>query len=227
MTLPYSTRLTVPLTISPTRLMYSSYMRSRSASRTFCTMTCLADWAAMRPNSMGGSGSVTKSPSLAASLRACGVLEPDLAAVFLDRLDHFEQAPHARLAGLGVDLDPDIGLGAVAGLGRLLDRVLHRLDDDHAIDRLFAGDGIGDLEQFQSVRANGHLVDLLGGRSSVCRVSVEFDGLDFFIVVDREFVLVELRHVHERVGHHQLGFGQQAPAAGGGWGRCPWARRAA
>jgi hypothetical protein len=66
MTLPYSTRLTRPLTISPTRSLNSSYCRSRSASRTFCTMTCLADWAAMRPKSKGGSGSAMKSPIMAA-----------------------------------------------------------------------------------------------------------------------------------------------------------------
>ncbi|MCY1298726.1 hypothetical protein D9M70_482250 [compost metagenome] len=70
MTLPYSTRLTVPLTISPTRSLNSSNWRSRSASRTFWTMTCLADWAAMRPKSIGGSGSAMKSPSLASGLRS-------------------------------------------------------------------------------------------------------------------------------------------------------------
>ena len=69
MTLPYSTRLTWPLTISPMRSLNSSYWRSRSASRTFWTMTCLADWAAMRPKSMGGSGSAMKSPTWAAGLR--------------------------------------------------------------------------------------------------------------------------------------------------------------
>ncbi len=55
----------MPLTISPTRSLYSSYWRSRSASRTFWTMTCLAVWAAMRPKSIGGSGSVMKSPTCA------------------------------------------------------------------------------------------------------------------------------------------------------------------
>jgi hypothetical protein len=68
-TLPYSTRLTVPLTISPMRSLYSSYCRSRSASRTFCTMTCLADCAAMRPKSIGGSCSAMKSPTCASGLR--------------------------------------------------------------------------------------------------------------------------------------------------------------
>src|SRR5436190_1972376 len=67
-TLPYSTRLTMPLTISPIRSLYSSYCRSRSASRTFCTITCLADCAAMRPYSSGGSVSAITSPICAAGL---------------------------------------------------------------------------------------------------------------------------------------------------------------
>ncbi len=64
-TLPYSTRLTMPLMISPTRSLNSSYWRSRSASRTFWTITCLAVCAAIRPKSIGGSGSVMKSPTSA------------------------------------------------------------------------------------------------------------------------------------------------------------------
>ena len=68
-TLPYSTRLTMPLTMSPMRSLYSSYWRSRSASRTFCTITCLADCAAMRPYSSGGSVSAMVSPICAAGWR--------------------------------------------------------------------------------------------------------------------------------------------------------------
>jgi hypothetical protein len=49
--------LTTPVMTSPTRSLNSSYWRSRSASRTFWKITCLAAWAAMRPNSIGGSGS--------------------------------------------------------------------------------------------------------------------------------------------------------------------------
>jgi len=69
MTLPYSTRFTMPLTISPTRSLYSSYWRSRSASRPFCTITCFAFCAATRPKSSGGRGSAMKSPTWAAGLR--------------------------------------------------------------------------------------------------------------------------------------------------------------
>jgi hypothetical protein len=70
-TLPYSTRLTMPLTMSPMRSLNSWYCRSRSASRTFCTITCLADWAAMRPYSSGGRVSAMVSPTWAPGLARC------------------------------------------------------------------------------------------------------------------------------------------------------------
>ena len=59
----------MPLMMSPMRSLYSMYCRSRSASRTFCTITCLADCAAMRPYSSGGSVSAMVSPTCAAGLR--------------------------------------------------------------------------------------------------------------------------------------------------------------
>jgi len=49
--LPRSARLTTPVTSSPTRSFHASTTCWRSASRTRWTMTCLAAWAAMRPNS--------------------------------------------------------------------------------------------------------------------------------------------------------------------------------
>ena len=67
-------------------------------------MTCLADWAAMRPNSIGGSGSVTKSPSLAASFLALASSSSIWRPCSSTVLDDFEQAPQAQLAGLGIDL---------------------------------------------------------------------------------------------------------------------------
>ena len=45
-----SRRLTVALRTSPARWLYSLKTVSRSASRTFWKMTCLAIWAAMRPS---------------------------------------------------------------------------------------------------------------------------------------------------------------------------------
>ena len=62
---------------------------------------------------------------------------------------------------LRVDLGADVGLGAVARARRLLDGVLHRRDHDHAVDRLLAGDRIGDLQELQPVGADGHFPRLL------------------------------------------------------------------
>ena len=63
-----STRLTMPLTTSLTRSLYSLYWRWRSASRTFWTITCLAVWAAIRPKSLGvSSHSRTTVPSSSSS----------------------------------------------------------------------------------------------------------------------------------------------------------------
>ena len=44
------------LTSSPTRPEYSEKIVSRSASRTFCKITCLAVWAEMRPSASVGLG---------------------------------------------------------------------------------------------------------------------------------------------------------------------------
>ena len=95
-----------------------------------------------------------------------GIGQCDLLGGLFDRLDHFAQAGELELAGARVDLGTDLGFGAVAGLGRLLDGILHGCDHDHAVDRLLAGDRIGDLQQFKSVRANGHY-SISSGRSSL------------------------------------------------------------
>ena len=84
------------------------------------------------------------------------VLEADLVRRVLDRLDHQHVAREPQLAGLRVDLGVHVGLGAVARARRLGDRVLHRGDDDAAVDRLLAGDRVGDLQQFEPVGADGH-----------------------------------------------------------------------
>src|SRR5271166_852217 len=70
-TLPYSTRLTWPLMISPMRSLNTSYCLSRSASRIFCTRTCFEACAGMRPYSKGGSDSAIQSPSWAEGFFFC------------------------------------------------------------------------------------------------------------------------------------------------------------
>ena len=72
-------------------------------------------------------------------------------------LDHFEQPRQGNLAGLGIDLGPDLVLAAVAGLCRLLDRVLHGGDHHLAVDCLLARDRIGDLQELQPVGADACL----------------------------------------------------------------------
>jgi hypothetical protein len=66
-------------------------LASRSASRTFCTITCLADWAAMRPKSSGGSGSAMKSPRLGFRIAVAGIVQMEISvAGVLDSFDNLE-----------------------------------------------------------------------------------------------------------------------------------------
>ncbi len=88
------------------------------------------------------------------------LVDGDLRRVVLHDVDHLEQALQANLAGLLVDLGAHVGLRAVAGLRRLLDRVLHGADDDAAVDRLLARDCVGDLQEFKSVCTDSHLLQL-------------------------------------------------------------------
>jgi hypothetical protein len=78
-----------------------------------------------------------------------------LLEMVLGLFDDFEHAPQAQLAGLCVELGADVVLGAVAGAGGALDRVLHRLDDDALVDQLLARDRVGDREQLGLVGADG------------------------------------------------------------------------
>ena len=75
--------------------------------------------------------------------------------MILGLLDDLEHAPQAKVAGLAVELGANVVLGAVAGAGGTLDRVLHRLDDDALVDQLFARDCIGDRQQLRLVGADG------------------------------------------------------------------------
>ena len=148
MMLPYSVRLTTPLTISPTRSLNSSYCRLRSYSRTRWTITCLAVCAAMRPKSIGGSWSTRKSPTLDFGLELARDLDRDLGVLVLDRFGHLRPARQPHLAGLAVDVGADVVLVAVLGAAGLLDGLLHRLEHFLALDRLLARDRVGHQQQF-------------------------------------------------------------------------------
>ena len=57
-------------------------------------------------------------------------------------------------ARLGVDIDLDVVLGAVMGLGGALHRLFHRGQHHLLVDGFVAGDSVGDLQQFEPVRGN-------------------------------------------------------------------------
>ena len=154
-TWPNSTRLTTPVMISLARSLNSSILALALG---------IADL--LEDHLLGGLGGnsaeldrrqrvddeVADARALLELLRALLV---DLLEMILGLLDHFEHAPQAKVAGLGVELGADVVLGAVAGAGGALDRVLHRLDDDALVDQLLARDGVGDREQFCLVGADG------------------------------------------------------------------------
>ena len=90
-----------------------------------------------------------------AGLQLLRILEADLLEIIVDLLDHLDDAPQAKIAAGRVELGADVVLGAVAGAGGALDRVLHRLDDDRPVDQFLARDGIGDRDQFGLVGGDG------------------------------------------------------------------------
>src|SRR3546814_2175615 len=75
----------------------------------------------------------------------------------------FQHPPQPHVAALGVDLRADVVLGAIARAGGALDRILHRLDHDVAVDQLFTRDRICNREQLGLVGGNccGHVSAIL------------------------------------------------------------------
>ena len=69
-------------------------------------------------------------------------------------IDHRHDALQRHLAGFLIDRGADIVLGAIARARRFLQRVLHRLDNDLLLDRLFARHRVGDLQDFEAVSRN-------------------------------------------------------------------------
>ena len=93
---------------------------------------------------------------LGARIGALRVRQRNLVRGVLDLLDDQHVARQPQFALLGVDLGVNVGLAAVTGAGRLGDGVFHRSDHDPAVDRLFAGDRVCDLQQFEFVGTDGH-----------------------------------------------------------------------
>ena len=138
MTLPYSTRLTTPLTISPMRSLYSSILPVALGLAHLLHDDLLG-------RLRGDAAEIERrqrsrrwqSPTWAAGLRLRASDERDLGGVVLDlRRPPAAGATAAVSPVLRVDLGADVGLGAVARARRLLDRVLHRVEHDLLVDRL-------------------------------------------------------------------------------------------
>ena len=146
---------------------------------------------------------------------AC-LLERNLGRLHGDLLNHFEESGEPNLSSLGIDLRPDLVLAAIAGLCRLLDRVLHGGNHHLSVDRLLACDGIGDLQQLQPIGAYaclGHVslppIYLFigpaasrstGSISMLLRRKVGLEALH----VDGELCLADERE--GKADHHRLGF---------------------
>ncbi len=86
------------------------------------------------------------------------VAQRNLPGVFVDGLDDLHQPLQLHLARGGIDVGADVGLLAIARARRLLDRIRHRGDDDRLVDRLLAGDRVGDLQKFEPVCTDCHVV---------------------------------------------------------------------
>jgi hypothetical protein len=93
---------------------------------------------------------------LGAGIGALRVDQRDLVGMIFDLVDYQHVARQSQLALLRVDLGVNVGLAAVTGARGLGDGVLHRRDDDTAVDRFLARNGVGDLEQFKSIGADCH-----------------------------------------------------------------------
>src|SRR3970282_1092787 len=94
MTLPYSTRLTMPLTISPTRSLYSSNWRSRSPPLTSSPLPCVAF------STERGQGLGDEVYNLCPRVAVARVLQRNLGRLQGHVLDHFEQPGEPDLPGL-------------------------------------------------------------------------------------------------------------------------------
>ena len=126
---------------------------SRSASRTFWKMTCLASCAAMRPSGRG----VPVQPDLAAHFHAgrqfLGLLQRDLVHRILDLVvvgDDRLVDVGGNLAGLLVQLAAHVFLGLVELARSQGDGLLHRADHDRGFDALFPAQKLDTLIQSAS-----------------------------------------------------------------------------
>ncbi len=94
---------------------------------------------------------------LGVDIAVAGEFKRDLRRIVLDLLDHFQEALQADFAGLRVDVGADVRFRAVTRTGSLLDRVGHGGEHDFAVDHLFTGNGICDLQELEPVSTDCHV----------------------------------------------------------------------
>ncbi len=135
---------------------------------------------------------------LGLGVQPLSIRQRDLRRLVFDDIGHLAKPQQPDLAVVAVDFGADIVILAVFGAARLLDRLLHRLQDFVAIDPLVARDGVGDLQQFRAGIGDG----------AVHRV------LEFYEPVVLETVVLE------RVAWGISGFGTGQPIAAGGLAAC-------
>jgi hypothetical protein len=134
----------------------------------------------MRPKSIGRQGVDQEIADFGIRLPATGRLKRHFGRVVLDIFYDRHDARQARLTCLCIDRAADIVLCAVARARGFLDRILHRIDHDRAVDRLLARDSISNLQQFNPVRTdtrNGHCLCVpLALRRIIRRVLLQLFG---------------------------------------------------
>ena len=74
------------------------------------------------------------------------VIEADLKRGIFDRVDHQHMPRQMQLAAFRIDFGAHFGFAAVARARRLGDRVLHGAKHDFAVNRLFPGNRVRDLQ---------------------------------------------------------------------------------
>ena len=92
---------------------------------------------------------------LGVGIAAARVGQRNLGLVVLHQLHDMQIARDMGLAGLGIDIDLDVVLGAVMGLGGALHRLFHRGQHHLLVDGFVARDGVGDLQKFEPVGGDG------------------------------------------------------------------------
>ena len=152
-TLPYSTRLTMPLTISLDAILVFVVLTVALGLAHLLHDHLLGrlrgDAAVFERRQRVGDGVA----DLRGRMAPARIFEADLERRIFDCVDHQHVARQMQFAAFRIDLRAHFGLAAVARARRLGDRVLHGAEHDLAIDRLFAGDCVRDLQQFEFVGA--------------------------------------------------------------------------